>query len=48
VDDRWTIVDVSVMGVWLVATYQAQFAQVLERTGTLDGLVQALEQRARH
>ena len=47
-DDRWTIVDVSVMGVWLVATYQAQFAQVLERTGTLDGLVQALEQRARH
>jgi phospholipid transport system substrate-binding protein len=47
-DDQWTIVDVSVMGVWLVATYQAQFAQVLERTGTLDGLVQALEQRAGH
>jgi phospholipid transport system substrate-binding protein len=46
-DDRWKIVDVSVMGVWLVATYQTQFAQLLERTGSLDGLVQALEERAR-
>jgi phospholipid transport system substrate-binding protein len=46
--DRWKIVDVSVMGVWLVATYQTQFAQVLERTGSLDGLAQALEERTRH
>jgi phospholipid transport system substrate-binding protein len=46
-DDRWKIVDVSVMGVWLVATYQTQFAQLLERTGGLDGLVQALEERAK-
>jgi phospholipid transport system substrate-binding protein len=46
-DDRWKIVDVSVMGVWLVATYQTQFAQLLERTGSIDGLVQALEERAR-
>jgi phospholipid transport system substrate-binding protein len=45
-DDRWKIVDLSVMGVWLVATYQTQFAQMLERTGSLDGLVQALEGRA--
>ncbi|WP_280155041.1 ABC transporter substrate-binding protein [Piscinibacter sp. XHJ-5] len=46
-DEHWKIVDVSVMGVWLVATYQTQFAQILERTGSLDGLVQALEERAR-
>jgi len=46
-DDDWKIVDLSVMGVWLVATYQTQFAQTLERTGGLDGLVQALEERAR-
>ena len=46
-DDRWKIVDVSVMGVWLVPTYQTQFAQLLERTGSLDGLVQALEGRAK-
>jgi phospholipid transport system substrate-binding protein len=46
-DDTWKIVDVSVLGVWLVATYQTQFAQVVERTGGLDGLVQALEQKAR-
>ena len=46
-DDRWKIVDVSVMGVWLVVTYQTQFAQMLERTGGLDGLVQALEGRAK-
>jgi phospholipid transport system substrate-binding protein len=46
-DDHWKIVDVSVMGVWLVATYRTQFAQMLERTGSLDGLVQALEEHAR-
>jgi len=46
-DDRWQIVDLSVMGVWLVATYQTQFAQLLERTGSLDGVVQSLEERAR-
>ena len=37
-DDRCKIVDVSVMGVWLAATYQTQFAQFLQRTGSLDGL----------
>ena len=46
-DDRWKVVDLSVMGVWLVATYQTQFAQMLERTGSLDGLAQALEERAK-
>ena len=46
-DDRWRIVDVSVMGVWLVPTYQTQFAEVMARTGSIDGLVQALEAKAR-
>jgi len=45
-DDRWKVVDVSVLGVWLVATYQTQFAQVMARTGGLDGLVQELEDRS--
>lgn len=46
-DDRWKIVDVGVMGVWLVASYQTQFAQVMERSGGIDGLVQALEERSK-
>ena len=46
-DDRWKIVDVGVMGVWLVASYQTQFAQVMERTGGIDGLVQVLEERSK-
>jgi phospholipid transport system substrate-binding protein len=46
-DDTWKIVDVSVLGVWLVATYQTQFAQIVERSGGIDGLVHALEEKAR-
>ncbi|HEY0857720.1 MAG TPA: ABC transporter substrate-binding protein [Albitalea sp.] len=46
-DDRWKIVDVGVMGVWLVASYQTQFAQVMERSGGIDGLVQVLEERSK-
>ena len=46
-DDRWRIVDISVMGVWLVPTYQTQFAEVIAGTGGIDGLVQALEAKAR-
>jgi len=46
-DDQWKVVDVSVLGVWLVPTYQTQFAQVMERTGGIDGLVQTLEERSK-
>jgi len=45
--DQWKIVDVSVLGVWLVATYQTQFAQQMERSGGLEGLIQALEDRSK-
>jgi phospholipid transport system substrate-binding protein len=44
-DDQWKITDVSVMGVWLVSSYHAQFTQVMERSGGLDGLIQTLEAR---
>jgi phospholipid transport system substrate-binding protein len=46
-DDAWKIIDVGVLGVWLVPTYQTQFAQVVERSGGIDGLVQALEAKSR-
>jgi len=46
-DDRWKVIDVSVLGVWLVPAYQTQFAQVMERSGGIDGLVSALEAKAR-
>lgn len=44
--DDWKVTDVSVMGVWLVPTYQSQFAQVLQNTG-VDGLIQALADKTR-
>ena len=44
--DEWKVIDVSVMGVWLVATYQSQFAQVLQNSG-VDGLIQVLNEKAR-
>ena len=43
--DDWKVTDVSVMGVWLVPTYQSQFAQVLQNTG-VDGLIQVLAEKA--
>ena len=46
-DDRWKITDVSVMGVWLVATYRSQFSQVIEHSGGVDELVRTLEEKAR-
>ncbi|HEX6704104.1 MAG TPA: ABC transporter substrate-binding protein [Albitalea sp.] len=45
--DQWKIIDMSVLGIWLVPTYQTQFAQVMERTGGLDGLVASLEERTK-
>ena len=44
--DDWKVTDVSVMGVWLVPTYQSQFAQVLQTAG-VDGLIQALAAKTR-
>lgn len=44
--DDWKVTDVSVMGVWLVPTYQSQFAQVLQNSG-VDGLVQVLTEKTR-
>jgi len=45
-DDAWRVSDVSVMGVWLVPTYQSQFAQVLQNSG-VDGLIQVLAEKTR-
>jgi phospholipid transport system substrate-binding protein len=44
--DDWKVIDVSVMGVWLVPTYQTQFSQVLQMSG-VDGLIQSLAEKAR-
>ena len=44
--DEWKVVDVGVMGVWLVATYQSQFAQVLQNSD-IDGLIRTLAEKAR-
>jgi phospholipid transport system substrate-binding protein len=44
--DDWKVTDVSVMGVWIVPTYQSQFAQVLQNSG-VDGLIQVLAEKAR-
>ena len=38
----WQIVDIGVAGIWLVATYQAQFAEVLA-TGGIQGLIHRLD-----
>ena len=44
--EEWKVTDVSVMGVWLVSTYQSQFAQVLQTSG-VDGLIQTLAAKTR-
>ena len=44
--EDWKVTDVSVMGVWLIPTYQSQFAQVLQTSG-VDGLIQALAAKTR-
>jgi phospholipid transport system substrate-binding protein len=40
----WKIYDLNVLGVWLVETYRAQFAQEISATG-VDGLVAKLSER---
>ena len=44
--EDWKVIDVSVMGVWLVPTYQSQFAPVLQNAG-VDGLILALAEKKR-
>ena len=44
--DDWKVTDVGVMGVWLVPTYQSQFAQVLQNSG-VDGLIRVLAEKTR-
>lgn len=42
--DAWKIVDVNVLGVWMVAQYRNEFAPVLRDQG-IDGLIAALSAR---
>lgn len=44
--DGWKIYDLNVLGVWLVETYRAQFAQEIGLRG-IDGLISTLAQRNR-
>ena len=44
--DDWKVTDVSVMGVWLVPTYQSQFAQFLQNAG-VDELIHVLAEKSR-
>ncbi|MCR2745137.1 MlaC/ttg2D family ABC transporter substrate-binding protein [Limnobacter parvus] len=41
-DGKWLIYDLSVLGLWLVDSYKAQFGPVLASTG-VDGLIQTLK-----
>ncbi len=40
----WKIYDVNVLGVWLVETYKASFAQEIDKNG-IDGLIKTLAER---
>jgi phospholipid transport system substrate-binding protein len=44
--DVWRVTDVGVMGVWLVPTYQSQFAQVLQNSD-VTALIQLLAEKTR-
>jgi len=39
--DGWKIIDVNVLGVWLVETYRSSFASEINKTG-VDGLIKSL------
>lgn len=41
-DGKWLIYDLSVLGLWLVDSYKAQFGTVLSNSG-VDGLIQTLK-----
>ncbi|HEU4621120.1 MAG TPA: ABC transporter substrate-binding protein [Burkholderiaceae bacterium] len=42
--DGWKIIDVNVLGIWLVQNYRNSFAQEVNRNG-VDGLIKSLEQK---
>ncbi|MEX8495078.1 ABC transporter substrate-binding protein, partial [Sphaerotilus sp.] len=42
--DSWKIYDVNVLGVWLVETYRASFAQEISASG-IDGLITKLTEK---
>ena len=42
--DGWKIIDVNVLGIWLVQNYRTSFAQEVNRGG-VDGLIKYLEQK---
>ena len=42
--DSWKIYDVNVLGVWLVETYRASFAQEISASG-IDGLITKLAEK---
>ncbi|MBB1162625.1 MlaC/ttg2D family ABC transporter substrate-binding protein [Aquariibacter albus] len=44
VDSGWKIYDVNVLGVWLVETYRASFAQEISASG-IDGLIAKMAER---
>ncbi|MFN4327892.1 MAG: phospholipid-binding protein MlaC [Limnobacter sp.] len=41
-DGKWKVYDLSVLGLWLVDSYKAQFAPVLNQSG-IDGLIASLK-----
>ena len=43
----WKIYDLNVENIWLIENYRNQFAQQISQNG-IDGLIQALNQRAQH
>lgn len=43
-DKGWKIYDLNVMGIWIVQTYQSQFAAEINKSG-VDGLIAALAER---
>lgn len=43
--DDWKIVDLSILGVWLVPTYRDSFVQEINRAG-IDGLIKTLQDKA--
>lgn len=43
-DGKWKVFDLSVLGLWIVDSYKAQFAPVLSSSG-VDGLIQSLKDK---
>mgnify|MGYP000107710227 CR=1 FL=1 len=43
-DGKWKVYDLSVLGLWLIDSYKAQFQPVLAQSG-VDGLIKTLKQK---